>query len=322
MRPITIMLALAIFVSRGFSVTTLRLAHGLNTDHPVHSAMIYMANAVKEKSNGELIVEVYPNEQLGNEKECIEAIQLGYLAMTKISTAAMESFVPKFKIFGLPYLFRDSDHFWNVCNGEIGKELLLSGESKRLRGLCYYDAGARSFYAHKSINSPADLNVDGGKLRVRVMGSPMASELIATMGGTPSTISWGELYTSLDQGRVDAAENNPPSYLSSRHYEITKFYSLDEHVRLPDLLVISTRVWAKLTEQEREMLQEAADESVLYQRKLWIKSEEEAMIKVKEAGVTVTYPDKTPFVEAVQPMWDKYKDTELGPLLKKIREVK
>lgn len=302
--------------------TVLRLAHGLNTEHPVHKAMIFMAQRVNEYSAGELIVEVYPNEQLGNEKECIEAIQLGYLAMTKISSGAMESFVSRYKIFGIPYLFDDSEHFWKVCNGEVGKKLLLSGESKRLRGLCFYDAGARSFYAGKSINTPADLSADGKTMKVRVMGSPMASELISTMGGAPTPISWGELYTSLDQGVVDAAENNPPSYLTSRHYEITKFYSLDEHTRLPDLLVISTRVWAKLTEQEQQWLQAAVDESVTYQRKIWEESEAEAMKFLKESGVTIIYPDKASFVEAVSPMWEKYMDTELGELITEIRGIK
>ena len=215
-----------------------------------------MAQKVEEKSEGKMKVEIYPGEQLGNEKECIEAVQLGYLSMTKISSAVMESFVPEYKIFGIPYLFRDSDHYWDVCNGPIGKELLESGRSKRIKGLCYYDAGARSFYANKPINSPADLTAEGKTMKVRVMGSPMAFEMISTMGASPTPISWGELYTSLDQGVVDAAENNPPSFLTSRHYEICRFYSLDEHVRVPDLLVISTRVWADLTQEQQRILQE------------------------------------------------------------------
>ena len=135
----------------------LKLGHGLPTAHPVHAGMVFMAQRVDEKSGGRMRVEVFPNEQLGTEKECIEALQLGYLAMTKTSTAPMENFVPQMKIFGVPYLFRDAEHFWKALSGPIGKELLLAGQSKRLRGLCYYDAGARSFYTkQREILAPSD----------------------------------------------------------------------------------------------------------------------------------------------------------------------
>lgn len=303
-------------------VKVLRLAHGLNTEHPVHKGMVYMAKKVEEKSQGRMIVDVYPSEQLGNEKECIEALQLGYLAMTKISSGVMESFVAEYKIFGIPYLFRDSEHFWKVANGPIGKKLLASGEAKRLKGLCYYDAGARSFYAKKPINAPADLSAGGNTMKIRVMNSPMAQEMISTMGGAPTPISWGELYTSLDQGVVDAAENNPPSFYTSRHYEICGYYSLDEHVMLPDILVISTRVWADLTPEQQQILQEAVDESVEYQRIIWTQAEQEALAEVQKAGVKVIRPDKQPFVDSVQPMWEKYKTGSIGELIQRIQEVK
>lgn len=316
-------LCLSCFTMADSETKVLRLAHGLNTRHPVHKAMVYMAEKVAEKSDGKMKVEVYPNEQLGNEKECIEALQLGYLAMTKISSGVMEAFVDEYKIFGIPYLFRDSDHFWAVANGPIGKEILLSGQSKRLRGLCYYDAGARSFYAKKPIESPAALSAEGVTLKVRVMNSPMAFKMISTMGGSPTPISWGELYTSLDQGVVDAAENNPPSLLTSRHYEICDYYTLDEHVRLPDVLVISTRVWADLTPEQQQILQKAVDESVEYQRKIWIESEQEAFDVFKEKGIQIIRPDKQPFIDSVQPIWDEYKeDKTLGPLIERIVEVK
>jgi len=135
-------------------VRILKLAHGLNTQHPVHKTMEWMANRAKELSEGRLIVQIFPSEQLGNEKECIEALQLGYLAMTKTSTGPMEAFVPRLRVFGIPYLFRDGEHFWKAALGPIGKDLLVAGEGKGLRGLCYYEAGARSFYAKKSIHEP------------------------------------------------------------------------------------------------------------------------------------------------------------------------
>lgn len=309
----------------GKKVTVLKLGHGLDNKHPVHKAMEFMAKSVDEKSGGTLRVEIFPSEQLGNEKECIEALQLGYLAMTKTSSGVMEAFVPKIKVFGLPYLFRDSEHFWKVCLGPIGEELLDAGsKTKGLKGLCYYDSGARSFYAKKPIHSPDDLVKDGKTLKVRVMNSPMAIEMVETMGASPTPISWGELYTSLDQGIVDAAENNPPSFQLSRHYEICKYYTLDEHVRLPDMLIISTRVWDKLSKEHQGFLKEAVDESVTYQRKLWKKAEEHALkvIQEGEKPVTVIRPDKAPFQEAVKPIWDKYKGKELGILADRIKEVK
>ena len=306
----------------GKKVTVLKLGHGLDNKHPVHKAMEFMAERVDEKSGGTLRVEVFPSEQLGNEKECIEALQLGYMAMTKTSSGVMEAFVPKIKVFGLPYLFRDSEHFWKVCLGSIGEELLAAGAEKGLKGVCYYDSGARSFYSKSHpINMPADLNKDGVKLKVRVMNSPMAMKMVSTMGASPTPIAWGELYTSLDAGVVDAAENNPPSFQLSGHYEICKYYSLDEHVRLPDMLVISTRVWEKLSDEHKKILKEAVDESVTQQRKLWEKAEAHALDVVQKAGVEVSRPDKTPFQQAVKPIWDEFEGTELGDLANRIKEI-
>ena len=295
----------------------LKLGHGLDIMHPVHEAMVFMAEKIKEKSVGRMRVEVFPNEQLGNEKECIEALQLGYLAMTKTSSAPMESFVNAMKVFGVPYLFRDAEHFWNALNGPIGKELLLAGEAKRLRGLCYYDAGARSFYAKREIRQPSDL----AGMKIRVQNSIMSMKMVEAMGGSPTPIPWGELYTSLDQGVVDGAENNPPSFRTSRHYEVCAYYTLDEHTRLPDILVISTHVWAGLSPQQQRILQEAVDESVEYQRKIWAEAEEKDLRTVQDEGVQILVPDKQPFRESVRPIWKEFEDTAIGELINRIQEV-
>ena len=266
----------------GDDVRVLKLAHGLDTAHPVHKAMEFMAEKVKEKSAGRMRVDIYPSEQLGSERECIEQLQLGGLAMTKTSSSPLESFVSRVKVFGMPYVFRDSEHYWKVLLGPIGKEILAAGEAVGLKGICYYDAGARSFYSTKKpINTPADLK----GVKVRVQKSNVAIQMINTMGGSATAIDWGELYTSLQQGVVDAAENNPPSLYTSRHYEICKYYSLDEHTRPPDILLISLAVWGKLSPEFQGILQEAADESVAYQRKLWAEMVAEAMEAVQEAGV-------------------------------------
>jgi tripartite ATP-independent transporter DctP family solute receptor len=321
--PIWLFICLALTICGGCKQkdgrpeVVLKLGHVLDIAHPVHKAMVYMAERVKEKSGGRMKVEIYPSEQLGNEKDSIEALQMGYMAMTKISSAPMEGFVPKMKIFGIPYLFRDSEHFWKVMKGPIGKELLLAGESKGLRGLCYYDAGARSFYAKKEINRPEDLK----GLKIRIQSSVMSVKMIKAMGGSPASIPFGELYTALDQGVVDGAENNPPSFYTSRHYEVCKYYSLDEHTMLPDILVISTKVWNKLSPEFQQILQEAVDESVEYQRKIWTEAEQNDLKSVQDAGVKVIYPDKQPFRDSVKSVWDEFNGTEIGELIKQIREV-
>jgi tripartite ATP-independent transporter DctP family solute receptor len=293
----------------------LKLGHGLDTTHPVHKAMVFMADKVREKSGGRMRVEIFPSEQLGNEKECIEALQLGYLAMTKTSSAPMEGFVPQMRVFGIPYLFRDAEHFWKVCHGPIGKKLLLSGEAKRLRGLCYYDAGARSFYAARAINQPSDL----AGMKIRVQSSIMSMKMVQAMGGAPTPIPWGELYTALDQGVVDGAENNTPR-CGPRALRVCK-YSLDEHTRLPDILIISTRVWNRLSPEQQRILQEAVDESVEYQRKIWAEAEEADLKIVQTAGARIVQPDKALFRTSVQSVWKEFEGTEIGDLIRQIQEV-
>jgi tripartite ATP-independent transporter DctP family solute receptor len=299
-------------------VKVLKLAHGLDTTHPVHKAMVFMAEKVSEKSGGKLRIDIYPSEQLGSERECIEQLQLGALDMTKTSSSPLESFVPEVKVLGLPYLFRDSEHYWKVLLGPTGKELLAAGEKVGLKGLCFYDAGARSFYTRdRVVNTPADL----AGMKIRVQKSNMAIKMIEAMGASATPIDWGELYTSLQQGVVDGAENNPPSFYTSLHYEICRYYILDEHTRPPDMLLISTPVWNKLSGQFQAVLQQAADESVRFQRKLWAHKQQENLEAVEKAGVEIIRPDKEPFRIAVESLWAEFDGTEIGELAKRIQQV-
>jgi tripartite ATP-independent transporter DctP family solute receptor len=282
--------------------------------------MVFMAERLAEKSGGKLTIDIYPSGQLGSEQQCVELLQIGSLAITKVSAAVMESFTPKFKALGLPYVFRSKEHSFKVFDGEIGKELLLGTEEYWIRGLCFYDAGFRSFYTiDKPINTPDDLK----GLKIRVMKSQSAMEMVRALGGSPTPISWGELYTALQSGVVDGAENNEPSLYTSHHYEVCKQYSLDEHTCVPDVLIISTKVWNTLSEQEQKWLQEAADESVPVERKYWAESVEESLRIVQENGVKINYPDKELFAKKVAPLLDKYrKDEVLGDILRRIEAVK
>jgi len=284
---------------------TIKLAHGLDMNHPVHKAMVFMANDLEKRSGGTMALEIYPNQQLGTERQCLELLQIGSLGMTKVSAAVMENFSPNMKVFGLPFLFRDRTHAFSVLDGEIGKELLDGGQKYWLKGLGYYDSGSRSFYTkEKPVATPDDLK----GLKIRVMESVTAMNMVRNLGGSPTPISWGELYTSLQQGVVDGAENNPPSFYLSRHYEVCKFYSLDEHTTVPDVLIMGTHLWNDLNEQQQQWIQESVDLSVQHQRKLWAIAEQEALDEVQKAGVQVIRPDKTIFQKKVTSMYEDYKD--------------
>jgi tripartite ATP-independent transporter DctP family solute receptor len=299
-------------------VVVLKLAHSLDTGHAVHKGMVHMAERLDEISDGHMRIDVYPSGQLGGERETVELLQIGSIAMTKVSTSPLESFVPAMQIFSIPYVFRDREHFFKVLDSEIGEELLKSTEVARLRGLGYYDAGSRSFYTtDKPVRTPADLN----GLKIRVQKSQTSVRMVKALGGSATPISWGELYTALQQGVVDGAENNPPSFYLSRHYEICKYYSLDEHTSVPDILLMSSRIWHDLSPQQQAWLQQAVDDSVTYQRKLWREATEEALAAVQAAGVEVSRPDKAPFQDAVREMKATYKGTEVGDLLARIEAV-
>ena len=184
-----------------------------------------MAERLHEKSNGNRTIDIYPNQQLGSERECLELLQIGSLGMTKVSTGVLENFVPSLQVLGLPFLFRDKEHRFEVLEGEIGEQFLNGSLDKRLKGLTFYDAGSRSFYSKTLVETPEDLK----GLKLRVMESNTAINMVKHLGGSPTPISWGELYTALQQGIVDGAENNLPSFYLSRHYVDCKYYVLDAH---------------------------------------------------------------------------------------------
>lgn len=304
--------------SKKSDVTVLKIGHSLDVDHPVHKAMLFMAEKLKEKSAGKVVLQIYPGEQLGSERDMIEQVQMGLLDMAKVSTSPLESFVPVLSVFSVPYLFRDSDHLWKVLDGPIGEKLMRAGESVGLKGLCYYDAGSRSFYTkEKPIMSPADL----AGMKIRVQESKTSMQMIEAMGASPTPIAWGELYTSLQQGVVDGAENNPPSFYRSGHFEVCKHYSLDEHTMVPDIVLASVKKWNRLPADIQKMVQDVANESVQYEKQLWSEATAEALKAVEAQGVTVYRPDKAAFRQKVAQMHKSYESTEVGKLMMEIDKV-
>ncbi len=313
---VTLLILLAL-CGCGVDQTTrhLKLAHSLDINHPVHQAILYMAETLAEISGGTMQIDIYPSGQLGAERELIELLQIGSLDMTKVSASPLEGFSPGMQVFSIPYVFRDTAHYYRVLDSEIGQELLLSLGQVRLRGLTYYDAGSRSFYmTNKAVRMPADL---AGQ-KIRVQQSATSVHMIETLGGAATPIAWGELYTALQQGVVDGAENNPPSFYLSRHYEAARYFSLDEHTSVPDVLMIGQHSWDSLDARQRGWLQQAADASVKMQRALWQQATHDALAALTAAGVEIIEPDKRAFREAVKPMHASYQGSAVGELLERI----
>ncbi len=297
----------------------LYLGHTLPQTHPVHKGIVEFQKALEEKSNGTLKVKIFPDGQLGSEREVLELLQIGSVAATKVSAATLSNFVPEYHILGIPYLFRDKQHQFDVLEGDIGKSILEKGSKFWLRGLCYYDAGSRSFYtSEKAIRTPEDLE----GLKIRVMNNQMAINMVNSMGGSATPLAYGELYTAIQQGVVDGAENNPPSFVSSNHYEISKYYTLDQHSSVPDVLLIGTKYWDQLSDQEKTWVQEAADESAQAQKVFWNESVEECMAIAKKSGVEIIIPEKSLFAEKSKSVLENFikEHPKMAPIVEQIKK--
>lgn len=285
-----------------YASTILKLSHNQDRTHPVHKSMKFMAKEVKELTDGEVKIRIYPNGQLGTQRESMELMQNGALQMVKSNASELESFAPAYGAYNIPYIFKDRDHYYRAMQGEVGEKILSSSYDKGFVGLTYYDGGSRNFYAHKPINSPADLK----GMKIRVQPSPTAVQMIKLMGGAPTPLAYGELYTALQQGVVDGAENNPTALTTSRHGEVAKYYSMDEHTMIPDVLLISSQAWDGLSADEQKALKKAAKDSMMYHKKLWTEMTEEAIDKAKSSmGVKFVTVEKQPFIDAVKPMHDE-----------------
>lgn len=302
----------------------LQIAHSLPTTHPVHEGIVRFSERLNALSGGAITCKVYPSEQLGSETVCLEKVSNGTLDLTKVSSAPVANFVPVMKVFSLPYLFDDSAHYWRALDGKVGKELLAEvektegGAASGFVGLCYFDSGSRNFYAKTPILSPEDVR----NKTVRVMQDPVAIEMIKAMGGNPFPMGFGELYSALQTGNVDAAENNPPSFVSSGHLEVCKEFSFDHHSRVPDLFLVSKSLWDTLSDQEKEWFLAAAGDASRHQRELWKTGIDDSIATMKENGVTIHEPDLQPFRDATADVTKKFAKGRIGDYVKKISETK
>lgn len=297
---------------------SLRLAHGLDTEHPVHLGLQRFAEIISDRTGGRISVVIFPNGELGDETVTIEQLQSGNLDFAKASSAPLGSFSPDFAVFSVPYAFRDAGHCFAALDGPVGREILDSLDGRGLHGLCYLDAGARSFYsAGDPILGPGDV----AGLKVRVMESKTAMDMVSAFGGAPTPMAYSELYSALQSRLVDAAENNPPSFYSSRHYEVAKHFTLNEHSRVPDVLMVSGRTWRVLSPSARAIIEDAAAEASRYQRELWADRTAEALDAVRALGVEVHEADKAAFAAEMDQLKASYAGTRVGELLERIDAV-
>jgi tripartite ATP-independent transporter DctP family solute receptor len=318
--PLASLAALAL-LSLPLEARDFRSADVHPADYPTVQAVQYMGKLLKEKSGGKMGVRVFPSGALGTEKDNIEQLKLGGLDMMRINVAPLNSVVPETIVTGLPFVFRDTAHMRKVLDGPIGDEILASMESQGLVGLAFYDSGARSFYTSKKpIKTVADLK----GLKIRVIQSDLFVAMVQALGANPTPMPFGEVYTALKTGIVDAAENNWPSYESSRHFEAAKYYNMTEHSLAPEVLVFSKKVWDTLSKEDKAMVKQAARDSVGQMRKLWDEREVKSRAIVEKAGSqVVAISNKQEFIDAMAPVYAKFASTpRLKDLVKRIQDTK
>ena len=289
----------------------LTLAHGLSETHTVHKAMTEFANEVKEKTNGRIVINIFPNGQLGSENENLEQIQAGVISMTKVSAPGLATYNEAYNTFGLPYLFNDTTDFYNVMDSQKMRDFFLSTSDDGFVVLTYYTSGARSFYTKdKAIRTPSDLK--GLKIRVQDMKSQ--TDMLTALGGTPVAMAYGDVYTSLQSGIIDGTENNETALTTGKHGEVCKVYSQDEHAMIPDVLTMSAKEWNKISAEDQKIVLECAYNSTESHKVAWEEAINKAIETAKtEMGVEfVTDIDKAAFKEATADLVKEYRNKYAG----------
>jgi len=321
-----LVVSLAIIFQTGFtSVATgapivMRLAETHPQDYPTTKGDYEFARLVKERTNGRIVVEVYHSKQLGEEKPVIEQVQLGAIDMTRVSISAVSSFVRDLDAFQLPYLYRDAAHMWKVLNGPIGEEILKKHEAFNFIGVGWFESGSRNFYTKKQVKTVGDLK----GMKIRVQQAPLMVGLVEALGAVATPLDYGAVYSALQTGVVDGAENNWPSYLTTSHFEVAKYFIVDEHTRVPEITVGSKKLFDKLPKEDVAIILKAMKDAQPYQFKLWVDFEKVAEKTVREKGsiiTTISPQEKQKFVDAMKPLYDK-QPAEILAVAKRIRDVK
>jgi tripartite ATP-independent transporter DctP family solute receptor len=290
--------------------------------YPTVEAVVRMGKKLEQVTNGRLSIQMYPSMQLGGEKEMIEQAQVGALALARISVGPMGPLVPELNVFNLPFMFRDAAHMEKVIDGPIGDEMLkklTDHPTAGLVGLCWMNAGTRNVYNSKRpVKSVEDLK----GLKIRMMGNPVFVDTMNSLGGNGVSMGFDQLISAMQTGVVDGAENNYPTYASGQHYRYAKYFSLTEHLMIPEILVFSKRVWNTLSKDDQALIMKLAKEAQQEQRKLWYEMEEKSLKEMKEAGVEIVpVADKQKFQDAVKPVWEKH-GAQHKELIQRVQDVK
>lgn len=298
----------------------LRLADNQPDGYPTVIGDLEFARLVNERSNGRIKIEVYNNGQLGDEKSAIEQVQFGGIDFTRVSISPLSNFNPLLNALQMPYLYRDADHMWKVLNGEIGEYFLNSMTDHGFVGLVYYDSGARNFYnSVKPIYTVADLK----GMKIRVQESSLMMGLVSALGAVPTPLPYGDVYSALQTKVIDGAENNWPSYDTSSHFEVAKYYSLDQHTRVPEMIVASKITMDKLSAADQELIKQAARDSAPAQIKAWADFEKKSEAKVVAAGSQINkINNQAEFSAAMAPLYESFLNAEGKEWVKKIQAVK
>ncbi len=284
--------------------TTFRSSDTHPDGYPTVEAVKAMGAMLEERTDGRLCIEVFHSAQLGEEKDTIEQTQFGVIDMNRVSLGPFNNIIEETQVPSLPYIFRSVDHMHSVMDGPVGEEILAAFDDHDLIGLAFYDGGSRSFYnSEKPITSMEDLS----GMKFRVMQSDMFVDMVSALGANATPMPYGEVYSSIQTGVIDGAENNWPSYDSSGHFEVAKYYTLDEHLIVPEVLVMSKTTWDTLSPEDQEIVRQAAKDSVPIMRELWFAQEAASEQKLRDSGVEIVADiDKTPFIEAMGPVYEKY----------------
>ena len=288
-------------------------------DYPTVVAVKRMSELLAQKSGGKHKIKVFNKGALGSEKETIDQVKIGALEMTRVNISPMNGICPLTQVPTMPFLFRSVEHMRKTLDGPVGEEILKSCESAGFVGLAFYDSGARSIYAKKPVKTVADAK----GLKIRVQQSDLWVALVGAMGANATPMPFGEVYTGLKTGLIDAAENNIPSFDTAKHFEAVKIYSRTEHSMAPEMLLMSKIVWDKLPKAEQDMVRAAARESVAFQRQKWDEQEAKSLANVKAQGAQIVEVDKASFQAVMGPVYDKFMTTpDMKRLVKAVQDTK
>ena len=312
--------ALCLALSNMAQARTLKAAHSHVEDQATDLSFKEFGKKLSELSNGELSVSVFANGQLGGEREVAEQVLNGAVDISMVGGQLIENFYAPYATNNIPYLFRDYEHVKKFIKSDVAHKYLLDATlDKGFLGLWFETCGPRSFYAKKAINSPADL--DG--LKMRVPESPMSINTVKLLGGQPTPMSSSEVYSALQQGVIDGAENNFEYYVQSRHFEVAPYWNQDMHSMPPNVVIMSADTFESLSEQEQQWIREASEYARDFQMKMYDDTLEELYKEAEKLGIHVNMIDPKPFAEKTSSILnEELKKSDRVELIKAIQAIK